>query len=74
MIYEVILYQGMTIDLNTQRKHTEIHEHMQLLIQMTIHINQSQFLYILIYADPSYLPAVHFNKDQNVQAHSLIWI
>lgn len=47
MIYEAILYQGMTIDLNTHRKDTHIHEHMQLQTQMTIHINQTQFLYIL---------------------------
>lgn len=65
MIYEAILYQGMAIDLNTQRKHTQIHEHMQLLIQMTIHINQVQFLYIFINAELSYLTAVHFNKHQN---------
>lgn len=48
MIYEAILYQGMTIDLNTQRKHAHMHEHThtQLLTQMTIRINQIQCLYI----------------------------
>lgn len=46
MIYEAILYQGMTIDLNTQRKHTHMHEHTQLLTQMTMRIHHIRCLYI----------------------------
>lgn len=46
MIYEAILYQGMTIDLNTQKKNVHVWTHTQLLTQMTIRINQIQCLYI----------------------------
>lgn len=48
MIYEAILYQGMTIDLNTQRKHTHscMNTYTQLLTQMTIRINQIHCPYI----------------------------
>lgn len=58
MIYEAILYQGMTIDLNTQRKHTCEHtrttsdtdDHMHKSDSMSLH-----FQVPLLYADLSYI-------------------
>lgn len=73
MIYEAILYQGMTIDLSTQRKHTHMHEHThthRTTSDTDDHTHKSDsmslnFQVLLFYADLSYLPVIHFNKHQN---------
>lgn len=76
MIYEAVLYQGMTIDLSTLRKKCTCTEtRARGLKQMTICINHSHNeLYIqwaVFTADLSRLPASHFNKHIKL---TLWWI
>lgn len=75
MIYEAILYQGMTIDLNTQRKWVNTHtrtssdaddrthksDPMSLRLQDVLF-----FLFFFFSADPSHLTVIHFNKHQKL--------
>lgn len=57
MIYEAILYQGMTIDLNKKANHTRTHAASDINDQT--HKSESvQFRVMLFYADPTCLLGV----------------
>lgn len=69
MIYEAILYQGMTIDLNTQRKHTHAWTH--TIYDTDDHTHKSDTICCFMLTYPIYLSFTLINTKTH---NNLIWI